>query len=121
LRSLSYPLAHDHDTPRGQIGVLVDLKGLSAFKLPPLDVVSNGIVALGQFFGHRAGCYYLINTPRGAHVFIRLVGLVMGAEQRRRLRIIGKTERDAILREQASTDLGWPYVGLSGDDATATE
>lgn len=101
-------LAHDPATPRGQIGVLVDLKGLSAFKLPPLDVISNGIVALGEFFGHRAGCYYLINTPRGVGGIIRLVGLVMGGEQRRRLRVVKAKERDDILRAQASTQLGWP-------------
>lgn len=103
-------LEHDPSTPQGQIGVLVDLKGLSAFKLPPLDVIQNGIVALGQFFGHRAGCYYLINTPRGVDWAIKAVGMVMGHEQRRRLKIVKPKERDEILCEQAATHLGWPCV-----------
>ena len=103
-------LAHDPSTPQGQIGVLVDCKGLSPFKLPPLDVISNGIVALGRFFGHRAGRYYLINTPRGADMFIRLLATVMGGEQRRKLRLVNGKDRDALLRMQEITDteLDWP-------------
>ena len=101
-------LAHDPSTSLGQIGVLVDCQGLSAFKLPPFDVISNGIAALGKFFGHRAGRYYLINCPRGVYPFIKLVALVMGGEQRRKLRLVKSKERDAILRVQAATHLDWP-------------
>lgn len=107
-------LAHHPSTPQGQIGVLVDCKGLSPFKLPPLDVISNGIVALGRFFGHRAGRYYLINTPRGADMFIRLLATVMGREQRQKLRLVNGKERDSILRMQQMTELDWPpSVALS--------
>jgi len=59
---------------RGQIAVLVDLKGLSYFKPPPIDIIQSGIVSLGKFFGHHAGVYYLINCPPGAGVLIKLLG-----------------------------------------------
>ena len=48
--------------------------GLSYFKPPPIDIIQRGIVELGNFFGHRAGVYYLINCPPGAGVLIKLLG-----------------------------------------------
>jgi len=87
----------DYRTCRGQIDVLIDMKGCSLTNPPPFDVIARGLSSIGGLFYERAKVHRIGNPPRGTQILINAVMILISKDLRDSVQI-------EVLRNKESDD-----------------